>query len=117
MEDDTITTQTNGLDDAMLADSTPDASTRFEALVKDRDTLRIEVTKLRRSIEELQAKHQTDLDGMREQLQETEGKKEQAEEQYQTLLGKVNTIQERLKERLKADAVRRHYVCVSHDRY
>jgi chromosome segregation ATPase len=107
LDDDTMTTLTNGLNDATLADSTSDASARFEALVKDRDALRVQVSELRKSIEELQAKHQTDVNGMREQLQETEGQKEEAVEQYQTLLGKVNTIQERLKERLKADAVRR----------
>ena len=106
VDDDTITTLTNGLDGATLTNSASDASARFEVLVKDRDALRVEVTELRKSIEELQAKHQTDLDGMRDQLQDTEGRKEVAEEQYQTLLGKVNTIQERLKERLKADAVR-----------
>ena len=117
VDDDTITTLTNGLDGARLADSASDASARFEALVKDRDALRVEVSGLRKSIEELQAKHQTDLDGMRELLQETEGKKEEAVEQYQTLLGKVNTIQERLKERLKADAVRRIGTCSSHDGY
>ena len=107
VHEDTMTALVNGLGDTTVADSTSDASARFEALVKDRDALRIEVSELRKSIEELQAKHRIDLDGMREQLQETAGQKEEAVEQYQTLLGKVNTIQERLKERLKADAVRR----------
>lgn len=106
VDEDPMASLANGLKEATLVDSTSDASARFEALVKDRDTLRVEVSELRKAIEELQAKHRTDLDGMREQLQETEGQKEEAVEQYQTLLGKVNTIQERLKERLKADAVR-----------
>ena len=111
VDDDTMTTLTNGLSGATLAESTSDASARFDALVKDRDALRVEVTRLRQSIEELQAKHATDLEGVREQLQETQGEKEEAVEQYQSLLGKVNTIQERLKERLKADAVRWHDIC------
>jgi predicted nuclease with TOPRIM domain len=106
-----MTTLTNGLSGATLTESTSDASARFDALVKDRDALRVEVSRLRQSIEELQAKHETDLEGVREQLQETQGEKEEAVEQYQNLLGKVNTIQERLKERLKADAVRWHDVC------
>jgi hypothetical protein len=106
VDDDTMTTLTNGLSGATLAESTLDASARFDALVKDRDALRVEVSRLRQSIEELQAKHETDLEGVREQLRETQGEKEEAVEQYQNLLGKVNTIQERLKERLKADAVR-----------
>jgi chromosome segregation ATPase len=111
VDDDTMTTLTNGLSGATLAESTSDASARFDALVKDRDALRVEVSRLRQSIEELQAKHETDLEGVREQLQETQGEKEEAVEQYQSLLGKVNTIQERLKERLKADAVRWRDVC------
>lgn len=86
--------------------STGDVDSRLESLVKDRDALRIEVTQLRQSLEELQAKHQASLDSVREELQETQTEKEHAEEQYQTLLGRVNTIKAQLGERLKADAVR-----------
>jgi len=82
-----------------------DAAARFDALVRDRDALRAEVTQLRRSLEELQSKHESDLEAVQNELQETQGEKEQAEEQYQTLLGKVNTIRSQLGERLKADAV------------
>ena len=88
-----------------MTEASVDASARFEALIKDRDSLRAEVTELRKSIEELQAKHETDLNAVQEQLQETQGEKEQAEGQYQNLLGKVNTIRSQLGERLKADAV------------
>jgi hypothetical protein len=84
-----------------------DAGSRFEALVKDRDALRVEVTQLRQSLEEIQAKHQTSLDAVSEELQGTQAEKEHAEEQYQTLLGRVNTIKAQLGERLKADAVGR----------
>jgi chromosome segregation ATPase len=88
-----------------MEESTEDIDARFEALVKDRDGLRLEVMQLRQSLEELQAKHQTSLDSIREELQETQTEKEHAEEQYQTLLGRVNTIKAQLGERLKADAV------------
>lgn len=88
-----------------MTKSTEDSNARFEALVKDRDALRVEVTQLRQSLEELQAKHQTSLESVREELQETQTEKEHAEEQYQTLLGRVNTIKAQLGERLKADAV------------
>lgn len=113
VDDDTMTTLTNGLEDANLEDSNvkdmnEDASARFDALVKDRDALRIEVIQLRKSLEELQAQHKADLNQVQEQLQETQGEKEQAEEQYHNLLGKVNTIRSQLGERLKADAVRCH---------
>lgn len=98
----------NGRQEIDMAKSTEDAGVRFEALVKERDTLRVEVTQLRQSLEELQEKHQTSLDTVREELQETQTGKEHAEEQYQTLLGRVNTIKAQLGERLKADAVRRN---------
>ena len=105
VEDDTLTTLTNGMENATLADSSSDATARFEELVKNRDALRAEVTHLRKSIEQLQAKHYTDLSIVKDQLQDTQSEKENAEEQYQNLLGKVNTIRSQLGERLKADKV------------
>lgn len=83
-----------------------DVTARFDALVNDREALRAEVTQLRQSLEDLQANHQNEVDAVQTQLQETQGEKEHAEEQYQNLLGKVNTIRSQLGERLKADAVR-----------
>lgn len=99
----TTATLTNGL---TIADCASDATARFDALIKERDALRVEVTHLRRSIEGLQAKHQSEVSGVQERLQEAQREKENAEEQYQNLLGKVNTIRSQLGERLKADAVR-----------
>ena len=75
--------------------------------MQDRDNLRAEVTELRKSLEDLQQKHQTDIDALKEQLEETQGEKDHAESQYRNLLGKVNTIKSQLGERLKADAVSR----------
>lgn len=46
------------------------------------------------------------LESLKAQLQEAESAKENAETQYRSLLGKVNTIRSQLGERLKADAVR-----------
>lgn len=83
-----------------------DATARFDALVKDRDALKAEVTRLRQSLEELQAKHESELEAVQTQLDDTQGEKESAEEQYQNLLGKVNTIRSQLAERMKSDAVR-----------
>lgn len=82
-----------------------DPNERFEALVKDRDILRAEVTELRQSLEELQQKHELEVQAVRGKLEETQDEKEQAETQYRNLLGKVNTIKSQLGERLKADAV------------
>lgn len=98
---------TNGTQQTSMTGSTDDSDARFEALVKERDALRIEVTQLRQSLEELQANHQDSLESVQQELHETQAGKENAEEQYQTLLGRVNTIKAQLGERLKADAVRR----------
>lgn len=100
-------TLANGIDN--LAIETDDAAARFNALVKDRDVLRLEVTQLRKSLEELQSKHATEIEAVRGELADTQAEKENAEEQYQSLLGKVNTIRSQLGERLKADAVGKIY--------
>ncbi|EXJ66869.1 uncharacterized protein A1O5_10064 [Cladophialophora psammophila CBS 110553] len=93
----------NGIKDRSV-DESNDAAARFDALVKDRDALRLEVTELRKSLEELQAKHATEIEAVQTELADTQAEKENAEEQYQSLLGKVNTIRSQLGERLKADA-------------
>ncbi|EXJ85228.1 hypothetical protein A1O3_05903 [Capronia epimyces CBS 606.96] len=85
-------------------DEDNDAAVRFDALVKDRDTLRLEVTQLRQSLEELRSRHATEIETIQGELADTQAEKESAEEQYQSLLGKVNTIRSQLGERLKADA-------------
>lgn len=82
-----------------------DTEERIEAYARNRDSLREEVTELRRSLEEIQVKHQGELEVIRKQLEETQGQKDHAETQYRNLLGKVNTIKSQLGERLKADAV------------
>ncbi|KAL3469992.1 hypothetical protein BJX99DRAFT_58923 [Aspergillus californicus] len=77
---------------------------RFEALVRDRDSLRVEVTDMRKSLEEIQSKHRTDMEALRSELVDAESKKEHAESQFRGLLERVNTIKSQLGERLKEDA-------------
>ncbi|MCJ1471289.1 hypothetical protein MMC07_009937, partial [Pseudocyphellaria aurata] len=77
---------------------------RLDALARERSALREEVAQLRRSLEEIQEKHEEDLLSVREQLKEVHGEKVHAETQYRNLLGKVNTIKSQLGDRLKADA-------------
>ncbi|KAL4959838.1 putative Golgi matrix protein [Aspergillus stella-maris] len=77
---------------------------RFEALVKERDSLRVEVTDMRKSLEEIQSKHNTDMEALQSNLDDAESKKEHAESQYRGLLERVNTIKAQLGERLKEDA-------------
>lgn len=84
---------------------------RFDALVRDRDSLRAEVTDMRKSLEEIQSKHSADMEALQQKLEDAENKKEQAETQFQKLLERVNTIKSQLGERLKEDAVG-HSACV-----
>ncbi|KAF2184480.1 hypothetical protein K469DRAFT_186023 [Zopfia rhizophila CBS 207.26] len=83
-----------------------DAAARLEALAKERDTLRQEVTELRKSLESIQGKHREEARGLQEQLEEANEGKEHFETQYRNLLGRVNTIKSSLGDRLKADAVK-----------
>ncbi|PYH95884.1 hypothetical protein BO71DRAFT_428676 [Aspergillus ellipticus CBS 707.79] len=77
---------------------------RLDALVRDRDTLRAEVTDMRKSLEEIQFKHRADMVALQEKLENSESKKEHAEAQFQKLLERVNTIKSQLGERLREDA-------------
>ncbi|KAJ5129216.1 uncharacterized protein N7515_005255 [Penicillium bovifimosum] len=77
---------------------------RFDALVRDRDSLRAEVADMRKSLEEIQSKHTADMEALQHKLDDSESKKEQAETQFQKLLERVNTIKSQLGERLKEDA-------------
>jgi predicted nuclease with TOPRIM domain len=104
VDEEVVAALTNGTSRTNGADLS-DTAARFDALVKDRDALRTEVTQLRQSLEALQSKHEKDLESVNDQLQDTQAEKDEAQEQYQSLLGKVNTIRSQLGERLKADAV------------
>ncbi|KAJ5740939.1 hypothetical protein N7493_000811 [Penicillium malachiteum] len=76
---------------------------RFDALVRDRDSLRAEVIDMRKSLEEIQSKHKDDMEALQQKLGDSETKKEQAEAQFQMLLERVNTIKSQLGQRLKED--------------
>ncbi|KAF3393282.1 Coiled-coil domain-containing protein 25 [Talaromyces pinophilus] len=79
-------------------------SSKFDDLVRDRDSLRAEVTELRKSLEQIQHKHEEEMEALQQKLNESEDKKTQAETQFQKLLERVNTIKSQLGERLKEDA-------------
>ncbi|ORY03926.1 hypothetical protein BCR34DRAFT_64523 [Clohesyomyces aquaticus] len=83
-----------------------DATARLDALAKERDTLRQEVTELRKSLESIQEKHEEDINNLQGELDEANEGKEHFETQYRSLLGRVNTIKSSLGDRLKADAAR-----------
>lgn len=90
-----------------------DTSARLEAMAEERESLRAEVAELRMSLETIKSQHQEELSGLREEIDETQSAKENAETQYHTLLGKVNTIRSQLGERLKADAVRQFGIFIA----
>ncbi|EDN04143.1 conserved hypothetical protein [Histoplasma mississippiense (nom. inval.)] len=81
-----------------------DSDPRFEALVRDRDSLRAEVAEMRISLEKIQSKHDEEMELLQNELKQSQNDKEHAETQFRNLLGKVNTIKSQLGERLKADA-------------
>lgn len=83
----------------------PDTSARLDALAQERDSLRQEVTELRKSLEDIQGKHEQEIGSLREELEEASEGKDHFETQYRNLLGRVNTIKSSLGDRLKADAV------------
>ncbi|KAH3988705.1 hypothetical protein HBH64_195340 [Parastagonospora nodorum] len=95
-----------------------DTSARLDAVAKERDALRQEVTELRKSLESIQSKHnsqpseQSDTDheaeiqSLREELEEANEGKEHFETQYKNLLGRVSSIKTSLGDRMKADAAR-----------
>jgi DNA repair exonuclease SbcCD ATPase subunit len=82
-----------------------DTSERLDALAKERDALREEVSELRKSLEALKAKHEEEACGIREQLDETRSGKEEAESKYEDLRERVTTIRSTLGERLKEYSV------------
>ncbi|KAF2809494.1 uncharacterized protein BDZ99DRAFT_366441, partial [Mytilinidion resinicola] len=82
---------------------TADTEARLEALAQERDSLRAEVTELRRGLESIQEKHEEEIGGLKEQLDESNEGRENAEEQYRNLLGKINGIKRSLEGRLQSD--------------
>lgn len=81
-----------------------DTTDRLDALAKERDELREEVTQLRKSLETIQSKHDDEKHGLEEKADEAVKSKEHAEAQYRDLRGKVNTIKAQLGERMRQDA-------------
>jgi hypothetical protein len=98
--------------------SDTETTARLDAIAKERDALRQEVTELRKSLESIQSqhagqatdgaqsKHEEEVQSLREELEEANEGKEHFETQYKNLLGRVNTIKTSLGNRMKADAVR-----------
>ncbi|KAJ8111025.1 hypothetical protein OPT61_g6280 [Boeremia exigua] len=98
--------------------SDTETTARLDAIAKERDALRQEVTELRKSLESIQSKHEgqatdgaqskheEEMQALKEELEEANEGKEHFETQYNTLLGRVNTIKTSLGNRMKADAAK-----------
>lgn len=85
-----------------------DTDVKSEILAKECQALQDEVAQLRKSLENLQEKHQEDANDLKAQLEESQNERDHAQTQYRTLLGRVNTIKSQFAERLRADAVCMH---------
>lgn len=70
---------------------------------EEREALRKEVEQLRKQLETIQESHTSEVGKLKTDLEESESAKDQAEEQYQTLLGRVEKIKQTLGDRLKRD--------------
>ncbi|KAH6639778.1 hypothetical protein C7974DRAFT_389192 [Boeremia exigua] len=98
--------------------SDSETTARLDAIAKERDALRQEVTELRKSLESIQSRHdgqaaegaesrhEEEVQALREELEEANEGKEHFETQYNNLLGRVNTIKTSLGNRMKADAAK-----------
>lgn len=70
---------------------------------QEREALRVEVEQLRKQLETIQETHSQETVQLKTDLEESEAAKEHAEEQYQTLMGRVEKIKETLGSRLARD--------------
>ncbi len=78
----------------------PDTSARLEAMSQEREALRAEVEQLRKQLEGIQETHTQETAKLRTDLEESEAAKEEAQEQYQSLLERVEKIKETVGNRL-----------------
>lgn len=70
---------------------------------QEREALRAEVEQLRKQLETIQEGHVQEVTQLRSDLDESNTAKEQAEEQYEELLGRVEKIRKTLGDRLNRD--------------
>lgn len=72
-------------------------------MTQEREALRLEVEQLRKSLQDIQSTQSTEVTQLKSDLEESNSAKENAEEEYQNLLGRVNQIKQTLSDRLKRD--------------
>ncbi|TGJ85365.1 hypothetical protein E0Z10_g3407 [Xylaria hypoxylon] len=90
---DDILPSTNGHPHEHMS-SGPDTTARLDAMTKEREALKVEVEELRKQLETIQAAHTQETTHLKSELEEVEAAKEEVEEQYQTLVGRVEKIKD-----------------------
>lgn len=98
---------TKKLEDEMkaLKEQLASATTASKSEESSQEASQKELLKLRAELEELKEQREKENKEAEERIEEIRKQKEQADGQYQTLLGRVATIRQTLGERMKADAV------------
>ncbi|KAI5792945.1 hypothetical protein FPQ18DRAFT_334477 [Pyronema domesticum] len=87
-----------------LKEQLASATTASESEESSQEASQKELLKLRAELEELKEQREKENKEAEERIEEIRKQKEQADGQYQTLLGRVATIRQTLGERMKADA-------------
>ena len=73
---------------------------RLDAMAQENESLKAVVEELRKQLENTQDAHAQETTRLKSELEEVEAAKEQVEEQYQTLVGRVEKIKESVGNRL-----------------
>ncbi|CAM1509452.1 Fc.00g031910.m01.CDS01 [Cosmosporella sp. VM-42] len=84
-------------------DGDSDTAAKLEAMGKEREALRAEAERLRKQLESIQETHENEVTQLKSDLDDSNAAKENAEEQYQVLLGRVEKIKSSLSDRLRRD--------------
>jgi predicted transcriptional regulator len=80
-------------------------SEKLELMARERDNLRQEVTALRKSLEDIQGKHQEEVDELHAKLESAEEGRDEADQRHTDLRVRVKEITASLGEKLKSNAV------------
>ncbi|KAI0391018.1 hypothetical protein F5Y17DRAFT_468502 [Xylariaceae sp. FL0594] len=80
--------------------SDPGTTARLHVMSEENEALKAEVEELKKQLEKSKSTHIEETAQLKSELEEVEAAKEHAEEQYQTLLGRVEKIKESVGNRL-----------------
>jgi predicted nuclease with TOPRIM domain len=78
---------------------------KLEALARERDNLRQEVSELRKALEDIQGKHDQEIKNLQVKLETAEESRDEADQRHSDLRVRVKEITATLGERLKSNTV------------